>query len=233
MDTPGEVIYVRDEATGEVWTPTALPIRDESATYTTRHGQGYSRFQHGSSRGILLDLLQYVAPDDPIKISRLTVQNNSPRSRRLSVTAYAEWVLGSSRSAGAPYITTEIDQKSGAFFARNAWIGEFVDRIAFADLAGKQTSYTGDRTPEFLGRNRSAESPAALDWGEPLSGRVGAGLDPCAAMQTSIELKPGAKADIVFFLGQTENREQARELIKHYRAANPDERIARGQKPLG
>ena len=102
MDPSGEVIYVRDEATGEVWTPTALPIRDESATYMARHGQGYSRFQHGS-HGILLDLLQYVAPDDPIKISRLTVQNNSPRSRRLSVTAYAEWVLGSSRERRALY----------------------------------------------------------------------------------------------------------------------------------
>jgi cyclic beta-1,2-glucan synthetase len=61
MDTPGEVIYVRDDATGEVWTPTALPIRDEDGTYMARHGQGYSRFQHGS-RGVLLDLVQFVPP---------------------------------------------------------------------------------------------------------------------------------------------------------------------------
>ena len=161
--TPGEVIYVRDEATGEIWTPTALPIRDEAATYMARHGQGYSRFQHGS-HGILLDLLQFVPPDDPIKISRLTLQNNLDRPRRLSVTAYVEWVLGSSRSASAPYIITEIDQQSGALFARNAWNGEFGGRIAFADLAGKQTSYTGDRT-EFLGRNGTPEQPAGAGAG--------------------------------------------------------------------
>ena len=218
MDTPGEAIYVRDEATGEVWSPTALPIRDETASYLVRHGQGYSRFQHGS-HGILLDLIQFVAPDDPIKISRLTLQNNSTRSRRLSVTAYVEWVLGSSRSSSAPYIITEIDQQSGALFARNAWNGEFGERIAFADLAGKQTAFTGDRT-EFLGRNGTPERPSGLEPGHPLSGTVGAGLDPCAALQTSIELRAGARAEIVFFLGQTENREHARELLRRYRAAN-------------
>jgi cyclic beta-1,2-glucan synthetase len=221
MDTPGEAIYVRDETTGEVWTPTALPIRDEAGSYTARHGQGYSRFQHGS-HGILLDLIQFVAPDDPIKISRLTLENNSARSRRLSVTAYVEWVLGSSRSASAPFIITEIDPQSGALFARSAWSGEFGSRIAFADLAGKQTSYTGDRT-EFLGRNGTPEHPDGLELGHLLSGKVGAGLDPCTALQTSIELRAGARTEIVFFLGQTENREQSRELLRRYRAANLDE----------
>ena len=221
MDTPGEAFYVRDEVTGEVWSPTALPIREETASYVTRHGQGYSRFQNGS-HGILLDLVQFVAPDDPIKISRLTVQNNSTRSRRLSVTAYVEWVLGSSRSSSAPYIITEIDQKSGALFARNAWNGEFSERIAFADLAGKQTSYTGDRT-EFLGRNGAPGRPKGLELHHVLSGTVGAGLDPCAALQTSIELRAGARAEIVFFLGQTEDREHSRELLRRYRTANLDD----------
>jgi len=185
-----------------------------------RHGQGYSRFQHGA-HGILLELLQFVPSEDPIKISRLTLQNHSERSRRLSVTAYAEWVLGSSRSASAPYIITEVDSQTGALFARSAWGGEFGGRIAFADLAGRQISCTGDRT-EFLGRNGTPERPAALERGGPLSGRVGAGLDPCAALQTSLELRPGARAEIVFFLGQMESREQVRELLGRYRAADLD-----------
>ena len=220
LDTPGEVIYVRDEITGEVWSPTALPIRIENAAYAARHGQGYSRFLH-SSHGISLDLVQFVAPDDPIKISRLALRNDSPRSRRLSITAYVEWVLGSSRSVSAPYIVTEIDAQTGALFARNLRNTEFAERIAFVDLAGRQTSSTGNRT-EFLGRNRSAENPAALERGGAFSGNVGAGFDPCGAMQTSLDLRPGATAEIVFFLGQTRNREQARELLRRYRAANMD-----------
>jgi len=223
-DPPGEAIYVRDENTGEVWSPTALPIRDETATYISRHGQGYSRFQHGS-HGILLELLQFVPSEDPIKISRLVLRNNSGRPRRLSVTAYAEWVLGSSRSASAPYIITELDSQTEALFAQSTWGGEFRGRVAFADLAGRQTSMTGDRT-EFIGRNGTLARPAALERTGPLSGKSGAGLDPCAALQTSVELRPGAKAEIVFFLGQGENNEQARELLIRYRAADLDAILA-------
>jgi cyclic beta-1,2-glucan synthetase len=217
-DPPGEAIYIRDESTGEVWSPTALPIREEVAPYIARHGQGYSRFHHGS-HGILTELLQFVPSDDPIKISRLTLRNDSGRARRLSVTAYAEWVLGSSRSITAPYLVTELDSKTGAIFARSLLGGEFGGRIAFADLGGRQASLTGDRT-EFLGRNGARERPAALEEGGPLSGKLGAGLDPCAALQASIELIPGASAEIVFFLGQAETEEQARELLGRYRAAN-------------
>jgi len=220
FDTPGEAIYIRDEATGEVWTPTALPVRDETASYQARHGQGYSRFLHGS-RGIALELLQFVPVEDPIKISRLTLRNDSDRVRRLSVTAYAEWVLGSSRSATAPYIITEVEPQSKAILARSAWSGEFGGRIAFADMRGQQTSFTGDRT-EFFGRNGTADRPAALERGVPLSGKVGPGLDPCAALQTTIELRPGARVEVVFFLGQTENRDKARELLMRYRTADLD-----------
>jgi cyclic beta-1,2-glucan synthetase len=223
-DPPGEAIYIRDEATGEVWSPTALPIRDELAPYMARHGQGYTRFHHGS-RGILLDLVQFVPQEDPIKISRLIIENNSGRARWLSVTAYAEWVLGTSRGAAAPYIVTELDAQSRALFAQSAWGGEFGGRIAFADLAGKQSSFTCDRT-EFLGRNGTAARPAALERSAPLSRKVGAGLDPCAALQTSIELRPGGRAEIVFFLGQTEDREKARALLTRYRAADLDAILA-------
>jgi cyclic beta-1,2-glucan synthetase len=219
-DPPGETIYVRDEDSGELWGPTVLPIREEAWPYIARHGQGYSRFEH-ASHGVALDLLQFVPLEDPVKISRLTIENQSGRSRRLSVTAYVEWVLGVSRSASAPFVVTEIDTETGAMLARNAWNSEFGGRVAFADLGGRQIAWTGDRT-EFLGRNGTLDHPASLERGERLSGKVGAGLDPCGALQTMVELRAGGRAEIVFFLGEAATREEARTLIAGYRGADLD-----------
>ncbi len=220
-DPSGEAFYIRDNSTGEIWTPTALPIREEGSTYIARHGQGYTRFEH-SSHGIQQELVQFVPPSDPIKISRLTLQNHSSRTRHLSIAAYAEWVLGSFRSALAPYIHTEMDSQTGAIFARSSWEGTFGGRVAFADLCGEQSSVTGDRK-EFIGRNGTLERPIALITADRLSGRMGAGLDPCAALQTSVELRPGARAEIVFFLGQTETAEKAQQLIQRYRTTDLDD----------
>jgi len=227
-DSPGEAIFVRDEDSGELWTPTLSPIRVEGASYVARHGQGYSRFEH-ASHGLALELLLYVPVDDPIKICRLKLTDQTGRARRLAVTGYVEWVLGTARGAAAPFIVTELDAaavgRPGAMLARNPWHNDFGGRVAFADLAGRQTSWTGDRT-EFIGRNGSLELPAALAGGVSLSGRVGAGFDPCAALQTGIELAPGGGAEVVFLLGQAASGSEAHALVEKYRAADLDAVLA-------
>ncbi len=217
-DPAGEAFYIRDDDNGDLWTPTALPIRDLATRYTARHGQGFSRFETSAS-GITLALEMYVPVADPIKISRLRIINNSGRTRLLSVTAYAEWVLGRSRSANAPHVVTEVDAVTGAIFARNRWNDTHGDHVAFADLAGRQTALTADRA-EFLGRNGSLARPRGLNIGTRLSGRVGAGLDPCAALQVQIRLEPGESTEITGFLGQAASAEAAQALLAKYRAAD-------------
>jgi cyclic beta-1,2-glucan synthetase len=219
-DRPGEVLYVRDLDSGDLWTPTALPIRHESAAYIAAHGRGYSRFEV-TVHGIKLEMLQYVPLSDSIKISRLTIRNASDRPRRLSVTAFAEWVLGLSRGASAPMVITEHDSATGALFARNPWNIHHGGRVAFADLRGRQTTWTADRT-EFIGRNCTIDNPAALSATIPLSQRAGAGLDPCAALQTTIELGPEATTEVVFLLGQAGDAGEAQALIERYRGADLD-----------
>ena len=219
-DRPGEVFYVRDEQSGVLMSPTALPIREKAGHYVARHGQGFSRFEH-SSHGISLDLLQFVPINDSIKVSRLKIRNTSRRTRRISITAYVEWVLAASRDASAPFVSTEIDQVTGAMLARNPWRTEFQHRVAFADLAARQLSWTGDRK-EFLGRNGALESPAALAGGAPLSNRVGAGVDPCCAMQARLVLKPEEQTEITFFLGEAATKEEAQTLVSRYRTINLD-----------
>jgi len=217
-DPAGEVFYLRDEDSGELWTPTALPIRVEHATYIARHGQGYSRFEH-SSLGIYSELLQFVAVAHPVKVSRLTLRNDSPRPRRIRVAAYVEWVLGATRSVTAPYIVTEIDAATGALFALNPWSQDFSSRVAFADLGGRQTSWTGSRG-EFIGRNGDLAAPAALRRSQDLRNRTGAGLDPCAALETTVVIGPGDQVELVFLLGQGTDRADAADLVRRFRAAS-------------
>lgn len=218
-DPPGQAFYVRDRDTGELFTPTAAPLHDENAACTVRHGRGYSRFEH-VAHGLELSLLEFAPRADPVKISRLTLVNTSPQTRRLSVTAYVEWVLGASRAGAAPHIVTERDA-SGAVFATNRWNAVYAERVAFMDMLGRQQSWTGDRH-EFVGRNGTLAAPAALGGGGALSGRLGAGLDPCGAMQTMLELAPGARAEIVVLLGDAADAESARALIETYRTADLD-----------
>ncbi len=214
-DSAGEAFYVRDEETGYFWSPTPLPARG-TTPYTTRHGFGYSVFEH-TENGITTELLIYVAPDAPVKVAALTIRNNSGRTRRLSASAYVEWVLADLRAKSAMHVATEIDIKTGAIFAKNPYNTEFADRVAFLDVDNTNRSVTGDRT-EFLGRNGSMRNPAAMSRLR-LSGKIGAGLDPCAAIMVPFELADRQQQQIVFTLGIGQNAEDATILVNRFRSA--------------
>jgi cellobiose phosphorylase len=211
-DPPGEALYLRDDETGEFWSPTPGPCGGD-ATTVVRHGQGYTRFTR-TCHGLDQDLLIFVSATDPVKLIRLRVNNTGALPRRLSATFYVEWVLGVLRDQAAPHVLCTLDSESGALFARNDWAGDFAGRIAFADVARRPRSFTTDRT-EFLGRHGTPDAPAALRR-ERLSNRAGELCDPCAALMTVLELPPGGEDIVVFLLGQAETEENARRLIRLY-----------------
>ncbi|MDP2310184.1 MAG: glucoamylase family protein [Pseudomonadota bacterium] len=218
-DPPGEVLYIRDDDTGETWTATPLPVREDTP-YVVHHGQGFTTFTH-ESHGIALELVQFVAPEAPVKVSRLRIRNTSGRERRLSVAAYAEWVLGPSRAASTPFVVTSIDPVTGAIFARNPWKADFASRVAFLDLRGRQRITSGDRA-EWIGRNGSLATPAGLSRERTGGGRVGPGLDPCAMLMTTIHLLPGESESVVALLGQADGEAEARSLVQRAREADPE-----------
>ena len=201
-DSSGEAFYLRDEESGRFWSPTPLPCSGLQ-TYVSRHGFGYSVFEYAAG-GIRSELWVYVALDAPVKFSVLKVRNESGRSRRLSATGYAEWVLGDLRPKSAMHVVTQVEPGSGALLARNSFNTEFTGQVAFFDVDDPARTVTGDRV-EFLGRNGSLRSPAAMTRAR-LSGKVGAALDPCAAIQVPFELADGEEREIVFRLGAGKTR---------------------------
>ncbi len=223
-DPHGEVLYLQDLRSGALWTPTPGPIRVQDGSHVVRHAAGYSSFEHASN-GIAATLTQFVVTDAPVKVSVLRLTNQSGQPRRLAVTQYVEWVLGPARAASAAHLITEHDAATGAVLARNPFSPEFGQRVAFVDMAGKQTAWTCDRL-EFLGRGGSLERPAALLRGGPLGRWAGAGRDPCAVLSTIVELAAWESQEVIVLLGQAESREAARALVEEMRRADPAQLLA-------
>ncbi len=213
-DTSGEAFYIRDEETGRFWSPAPLPARG-AMPYTTRHGFGYSVFEYDEN-GLRSEMWTYVATESPVKFVSIRIRNSSGRPRRVSICGFVEWVMGELRHKTMPHVVTELDPRTGALLARNAFNNEFNSRIAFFDCTEQTRTLTGDRS-EFIGRNGSLANPAAMGRAK-LSGRVGAALDPCAAMQTTIELGEGQEREVVFVLGCGRDEHEARSLLQRFRS---------------
>ncbi len=222
-DVNGESLYLRDEETGRFWSPTPLPARGQNQ-YVVRHGFGYSIFDY-TEDGLTTELSVYVATDSPVKFSVLKIRNHSDRPRQISVTSFWELVLGDIRSKSLPHIVTEMDPTSGAILARNAYSPEFGDSVAFFNCSESIRSFTGDRT-EFLGRNGRPATPAAMRRVR-LSGRVGAGYDPCAAFQVPILLAPGQERTITFTIGAARGAPAARALAQRFRSVESAHRAVK------
>jgi cellobiose phosphorylase len=223
-DASGEAFYIRDEESGQFWSPSPLP-RGGDGPYLARHGFGYSVFEH-SEWGIVSELWVYVEMDAPVKFSVLKIRNESGRSRRLSATSYVELVLGDLRSKTAMHVVTEADAETGAVLSRNWYSAEFAGRVVFLDVLGEARSFTCDRS-EFIGRNGSLQNPAAMKRTH-LSGKAGAALDPCAALQLPFELLDGQECEIVFRFGSGHDIEEANSLIRRFRSPGAAQKALEG-----
>ncbi len=212
-DPPTEVLYLRDEATGEIWSPTPAPVRTKDP-YLVRHAPGTTSFLHDHG-SLATDLRFGMAPDQAVKCAVLRITNRGAAPRHLTLTAYAEWTLGVSREQTQHQVVTSFEPGSRSILARNSFDPRYAEWIGFHTISEPVTSHTGDRR-EFLGRNGTLAAPAALVTGGDLSGATGAGLDPCAALQCEFTLAPGEVRDIVVLLGAMPGLAEARQAIENF-----------------
>lgn len=212
-DMPGEIIYTKDEETGEIWTVTPLPIR-EKESYIITHGIGYSTISH-NSHGIQQSLTVFVPVDEPIKLNVLKIKNISSIKRKLSFTYYIRPVLGVDENKNQFFIKTELDDKTGAILVRNPYNTDFPNRLTFVDTSEIGRNFTCDRV-EFLGQLGSLREPEGLKR-EGLSGTVGCGFDPCVALQVTLEIGVNEEKEVIFSLGQEKAIDSCRSLIEKYK----------------
>jgi cellobiose phosphorylase len=211
-DPAPEVLYIRDDLTGKVFSPISIGSV-VSGLYRVRHGFGYSIFEH-EEENIHQELLVYVPLDEPVKIWKLSLTNTEMIQRQLSITLYVEWVLGVDRELSAPFIVTSYSDEKGYLSANSVYSYYFRKHQAFMFSSETISAYTGDRR-EFLGGNGSIYRPTGLE--NKLSCMTGVGLDPCGVIQIMIVMDPGEKKEIIFGLGQSDNAELVDSLCLKYK----------------
>ncbi len=216
--TVSEAVYVRDDLTGVVATPTASPIG--AGRHLSAHGFGYTRYEHQTG-ALRLELVHQVAGEEAVKVSRLRITNISRERRTATVTSYHELVLGQHRATTRTRLVSKLDAHTGALFVTNPWSTAYADQVVFVDLGGEQSSWTADRT-EFLGPQGRLDRPLAVVDGRHLTGRTGPGLDPCAALRRQVSIPAGGTVEVRLFLGAAATEAQARDLVRRVRARDPE-----------
>ena len=214
LDPASEAVYIKDHENGAITSPASLrPGRGQG--YQVRHGFGYSVFSHAELE-LEQSMTVFAAVDDPVKIWLINIRDHSGHNRKLSVTLYAEWVLGNLREQTAPYIVTQYDPLPGIFSAKNVCAESGQQHPAFLFSSESVTSYTGERKG-FLGVGRSICYPSGLAE-KQLSGETGACYDPCGVIQMEFSLAAGTGMTIVLGLGQADNYDKVHALVQKYQS---------------
>ncbi|KAB3534392.1 glycosyl transferase [Alkaliphilus pronyensis] len=211
-DPPSEVVYIRDDDTGSYWSMTPLPIR-EKESYIVTHGTGYTSFQH-KSHGIDQALTMFVPKDEAVKLNLIKLKNTSNKVRRLTLTYYIRPVLGIAEELTQRFIKTRL-MDNGAIAISNPYNTDFNTNIAFAGSTNTIASFTCDRE-EFIGADGSAAHPKGLKR-EGLSNNIGAGLDPCIALQITVSIDINQEVQLGFFIGQEKDEAKCTQLIEKYK----------------
>ena len=209
-DTPGMAVYVRDEETGEFWSPSPLPVRDRNP-YLIRHSAGYTVWEH-NSMGLAQRMTVFADAEDPVAAINISIENTGSRNRRIGVTVYAEPVLGTARTATSRFLVSDFNTSCNAVFTRNTTAEKPPSGVFFMASSRTPNGITTDRN-EFLGKDGSMRNPAAMRR-TGLSGRIRAGQDPCIAIQVMIWIGPGERKEVTFLAGQENSDEKAAELIR-------------------
>ncbi len=225
-DDWGKYIYLKNNSTGEVWSPTWSIVKTELKKYECRHGFGYTIYE-SEFRNIKITLTIFVPMNDSLEVWNLKIKNNSGQKVSLSIFTYFEWVLGSSndhhREFHKQFVETKFDDKLNSIIAkkriwdipiegRGHWNTEYKYTGFFASSV-KPESFDCDKE-SFIGQYCSLQNPAALEKG--LEKKAGLFYDPIASFHTLVELENESTNEINYFLGLKENENEIASTIENY-----------------
>ena len=227
QDNWGKYFYFKDDKTGDVWSPTWMPVKTELDSYKVVYGFGYSKFI-SEYKGLKVTLTVFVPVGDDLEIWSFKIENKSAQKKSLSIFTYFEWCLGSSadhhREFHKTFLETHFDSKLNCMTAtKRLWEIPLGDRghwnieypyLGFIACSNKIADYDGDKDT-FVGQYGSLQNPAGLN-AKSLSKKLGKWNDSIGTVKTNIEIKPNETKHLNFFLGIKENKNAIAATLKKF-----------------
>jgi cellobiose phosphorylase len=226
-DNWGAFCYVRDVASGYVWSTAHQPTLARAERYEAILSEGRAEFRR-RDREIDTYTEIVVSPEDDIELRRTRITNRSRMRRTIEITSYAEVCIAPvPADALHPafsnlFVQTEIvrerqailcQRRPGSVHEHPPWLFHLmsVHRVAAAAI-----SYETDRA-RFIGRGRSIAAPRAMLEPGPLSDTDGSVLDPIVAIRCRIVLEPEEWATVDLVTGVGDSRDAVLRLVEKYR----------------
>ncbi|KUO60640.1 glycosyl transferase family 36 [bacterium BRH_c32] len=212
QDNWGKYFYIKNNKSGEIWSPTWQPVRKELDKYEARYGTGYVLFL-SEYKGIEINIKAFVPFDENLEIWNFTIINNSGEDADLSIYTYFEWCLGSSadhhREFHKQFIETEFSKELNAMTGkkrmwdiplgeRGHWNIEY-PYIGFIASDREINDYEGDKE-SFIGNYGSLNNPEGISRNE-LSKKTGKWNDSVAVIKIDSKVRMGAKDNFSIFMG--------------------------------
>ncbi len=227
QDNWGKYLYVKNNETGEVWSPTFLPVKTPLDSYECRYGFGYTVFT-SEYKGIKIEMTVFVPLNDTLEIWNVKFINNSGKKVSLSLFTYFEWCLGSSadfhREFHKTFIETYFNAEGNYMHGtKRLWEIPLGDRghwnidyqyHGFFGVNKKVVSYESEKE-NFLGQYGDLVNPAALK-GTPLKCQTGSWNDPIACLQNELVLEACAEDTMIYHLGLVSELAEIGPKLKNY-----------------
>lgn len=238
QDNWGKYFYFKDNDTGDVWSPTWMPVKTELDFYQIIYGFGYAKFM-SEYKGVKVSLTVFVPLKEDLEIWNFKIENNSSQKKSISIYTYFEWCLGSSsdhhREFHKTFLETHFDSQMNCMTAtKRLWEIPLGDRghwnieypyLGFISCSEKISDYDGDKD-SFVGQYGSIQNPAGIS-SKSLGKKLGKWNDSIGSIKTEIDIDPGEIKNLNFFLGIKKNKKAINSsLIKFSNQKNVDDALA-------
>jgi cellobiose phosphorylase len=204
-DTGGRYLYLRDDSTGEFWSPTWQPVRRDLDSYECRHGMSYTTITSARD-GIGAQTLYFVPPGETLEVWRLKVTNFRNTPAEISCFSSVEFALWDAQDDATNfqrnYSTGEVEVQDGVIYHKTEY-RERRDHFAYFACSRPLAGFDTQREA-FLGPYRGFDAPVAVERGHT-SNSVAHGWAPHGAHHVRLLLEPGETQEVIFLLGYWQN----------------------------